>query len=147
MAYASSIHINLYQLRLNIFFRILSNSFPSIIMSTSASKFSKDAILFEISIWYCSWTYIVFNFLRLNFCIWYLCNVCLLTYQPLPNFWNHRIVIHITICCLNDQTSSILEMLLPIFQNMVNPILSLSIMDVQVNLWMLWCSHVTTSVV
>jgi hypothetical protein len=51
----------------------------ALLISTSAFKFSKVAILSEILTHYCSLPSISLNFFRLNLSIWNLCIVCLLT--------------------------------------------------------------------
>ena len=51
----------------------------TLFMSSLSFKFSKDANLFEISIWYCSLNSIPFCFLKLNLSASNFCAACLLT--------------------------------------------------------------------
>jgi hypothetical protein len=81
------------------------------LISTWVSKSSKVATLFETSTWDCSLPSNFFYFLRVNFSIWNLSDLCLFTAKLSLTFATIRWWSVSQSASLNDQTSCILECL------------------------------------
>jgi hypothetical protein len=120
---ASSIHNKLDTLWLIFLYS------QALLISTSASKFSKAANLFEILTGCSSLRSTSFLFLEIE-PVHMNTMCCSFTHcQSLTNFYHHQIVVSITICFPERTDIMYTWMLSPIYQNKVNLIVSLAILQ------------------